>query len=166
MNQYLKIQFLIIFTHTCAFSQESEGGANLDPDAKVRISKVTFSNGADVLNDDATLMVPAGSAHMIDEVNNEDVNDAFPDGFPDKTTVDKPNQVKSYAYSYVYKEPTIEAVFKWKGAPVGGPFKAWGEVIDTENCDFKLKEQLLVNDTHYPAVTSDQKIVIDRKIQA
>ena len=134
MNQYLKIPLLIIFANTCAFSQESEGGANLDPDTKVRISQVTFWGGSALLDDDG--ISPMINPQMTDEVNNENPLDYFPDGFPDKTGQPKPNQVKSYAYSYAATaQPTVEGLFRWKaGVPLaGGPYSASGEVIDTEN---------------------------------
>jgi hypothetical protein len=175
MKQYLKIPLLIILANTCAFSQESEGGANLDKTAQVRISKVTFSNGTKVQNDDGSEMglIPGTTRpsdadtpilpQMIDEVDN-DTNENFPDGFPDKTNQLKPNHVKSYAYSYEYIAPTIEGIFKWKGAPPAGQCTAWAEVIDTDNCNLPPKP--LEGNVRYPTTTSAEKIVIQRKIQA
>lgn len=145
-----------------------DGKAANDPvPSPVRVSEVTFSQGTAITNDDASAM---NSPHWVDQVNNADSSDQFPDSQPDEATgVAKPNDVKSYAYSYVSnKKPKVKAVFKWKNPPdaAAGPYKAKGKVVDTANSGFTLPEQELTDDTDYAAKVSPENIVTDRKIQA
>ena len=145
----------------------------------------------EVVNDDTSTMgaqqlmgppppspTPISYPHMIDEINNEDPLDTFPDGFPDKTLMAMPNQIKSYAYSYASTaRPIVSGVFKWKnGIPAdAAPYSASGEVIDTENCSFKLPKLSLIDNVTYPPTAatktlliygSPARIVTTRKIQA
>jgi hypothetical protein len=138
---------------------------DLNP-SPVMVTNVTFSQGTSLTNDDESAM---GSPHWIDEKSDIDPKD-FPDGSVDpELGKPKPNNMKSYAYSYVSnKKPMVEAVFKWKNSPPpeGSPYSAEGKVVDTPNCEFKLERKQLSGDVTYPATVADQNIVKERLIQA
>ncbi len=161
---YMKYAALFTVIFICPLM----AGNNAPIDGPVKVSEVTFSSGIAVKNDDDTAMP---TPHWEDKKNNQDEEDMFPDGLPDKNPAGskKPNEIKSYAYAYTSNtKPAVGAVFKWKGAPPadGKPYHAEGEVIDTPNCKVKFERKQLQNDTVYPVTISKQNIVNERKIQA
>lgn len=166
--RFMKLDKLIT-TLTAIFSLSGVQAAN-DPveDAPVRVSEVTFTSGYAVLNDDTSEMP---TPHWIDEVNNADPADTFPDGNPDDDKAKtKPNNVKSYAYSYHKNQiPEVEAIFKWKNGiapPEGSPYSAMGVVTDTANSTFVLRKKVLLLDTIYTFELANTTIVNDDRIQA
>lgn len=142
--------------------------ANDPTPSPVMVSEVTFSQGTALTNDDGS---PMPAPQWEDKVSNTDRNDSFPDGTPDKVagTINTPNNMKSYAYSYVSNgKPMVAATFKWKGTPDGSkaPYKAKGKVDNTNNSNFELPEQVLGGNTTYAAIVASTNVVTTRLIQA
>lgn len=113
-----------------------------------------------MLNDDGS---PMGSPHWVDIKSNTDPNQnpQFPDGNADEDpNGKKPNNVKSYAYSYISDQTAeVYAKFKWNSdtPPLVSDKQYYAEavVIDTTNCGFKLPRKALIGNLIYPVTVSE-----------
>lgn len=142
--------------------------ANIDLNGKVKVSKVQFlANGTSgkTLKSDNLAKV-YNSWHWVDELNNADPNDQWPDGKadPDNTAPIPADKIKSYPYSYeATAKPKVKALFKTKGIPSGTKLFAMGTAT-TGDSTFVLPEQELVGGLYKEKIAT-KVIVNTRKIR-